>query len=111
MIRPLNLTEHQSSAKALPESADRFEQALVKWFGRHRGVWSGTASELIAAAGTDLWPAGKYSVLWAWMSCRTTDIREWYRSGRARKKETQEKRPRPSRESSAPLIHREIPVR
>ncbi len=62
MIRPLNLTEHQSSAKALPESADRFEQALVKWFGRHRGVWSGTASELIAAAGTDLWPQSPHAL-------------------------------------------------
>jgi hypothetical protein len=49
-------------------------------------------------------PTGKYSILWAWMSYRTTDIREWYRSGRAGKKDTQEKRPRPGQESSAPLI-------
>jgi len=55
VTRPLNLTDHQPRAKVVPESADRFEQALVKWFGRHRGVWSGTATELIAAVGTDLW--------------------------------------------------------
>jgi hypothetical protein len=62
MIKPLNLTEDQSSAKVLPESADRFEQALVKWFGRHRGVWSGTATELIAAVGTDLWPQSPHAL-------------------------------------------------
>jgi putative methionine-R-sulfoxide reductase with GAF domain len=55
MIRPLNPTEHQSSAKVFAESVDGFEQALIKWFDGHRGVWSGTATELIAAVGTDLW--------------------------------------------------------
>jgi hypothetical protein len=46
----------------LPESLDRFDQALAGWFARHRGTWSGTATELIAAvksgadAGSDLWP-------------------------------------------------------
>jgi GAF domain-containing protein len=57
----------QSSADLLPESVDRFDQALAGWFARHQGAWSGTATELIAAvkiaavksgadAGNDLWP-------------------------------------------------------
>jgi len=62
LIKPPNLTEHQSRAKMLPESADRFEQALVKWFGQHRGVWSGTATELIAAVGTDLWAQSPHAL-------------------------------------------------
>src|ERR1700693_530761 len=54
MIKPPNLP--------VPESADRFDQALVKWFGEHRGVWSGTATELIAAVGTDLWPQSPHAL-------------------------------------------------
>ena len=60
MIRPQSL--HESSATVLPESADRFEQALVEWFSLHRGVWSGTATELIAAVGTDLWPQSPHAL-------------------------------------------------
>jgi hypothetical protein len=62
MSRVGNLPQHQSSADLLPESVDRFDQALAGWFARHRGAWSGTATELIAAlksgadAGNDLWP-------------------------------------------------------
>ena len=61
-MRPQNLTEHQLSAIVLPESDDRFDQELVGWFTQHGGVWSGTATELLAAVktrasvGNDLWP-------------------------------------------------------
>jgi len=60
MLRPQSL--HESSATVLPESADRFEQALVKWFSLHRGVWSGTATELIAAVGAHLWPQSPHAL-------------------------------------------------
>lgn len=62
MMRLQNLTEHQLSAIVLPESDDRFDQELVRWFALHGGVWSGTAAELLAAVRTrvdvcnDLWP-------------------------------------------------------
>jgi hypothetical protein len=36
----------------LPASDDRFDQKLVGWFAAHRGPWSGTASELLAAVKT-----------------------------------------------------------
>ena len=62
MTWPQNLTEYQLSAIPLPEPDDRFDQELVEWFALHRGVWSGTAAELLAAVKTrvdvdnDLWP-------------------------------------------------------
>jgi len=45
-----------------PASSVRFDQELARWFAAHGGPWSGTASELLAAAktsagvGNDLWP-------------------------------------------------------
>jgi GAF domain len=57
-----NLTEHQPSAVVLPESDVRFDQELAGWFALHRGVWSGTATELIAAVGTDLWPQSPHAL-------------------------------------------------
>ena len=59
---PRNLTEKQPAPKTLPESTDRFDQALAKWFSLHRGVWSGTATELIAAVGTDLWALSPHAL-------------------------------------------------
>jgi GAF domain len=62
MIRSENLTEHQLSAIVPPEPDNRCDQELVRWFALHGGVWSGTASELLAAVrtrvdvGNDLWP-------------------------------------------------------
>jgi len=62
MIRPENLTEQQLSVTGPPESDDRCDQELVGWFALHGGVWSGTASELLAAVrarvdvGDELWP-------------------------------------------------------
>ena len=57
-----NLTEDQLSAMVPPEPHDRFDQELVGWFAQHGGVWSGTASELLAAVTTrveiasNFWP-------------------------------------------------------
>ena len=62
MIRPENLTENQLNAIVPTESDNRCDQELVRWFALHGGVWSGTASELLAAVrtrvdvGNDLWP-------------------------------------------------------
>jgi len=48
--------------RVLPESNNRFDHELVRWFARHGGVWSGTAAELRAAVQTrvdisnDWWP-------------------------------------------------------
>jgi hypothetical protein len=62
MPSPLDLPQPRSSTQVLAEFDDQFDQALADWFARHRGGWSGTASELIAAvkssadAGNDLWP-------------------------------------------------------
>lgn len=67
MTKPQTLPQDHSSAHVLVESVDGFDQALAAWFSRHRGAWSGTGTELIAAvkrdavkrqvdAGTDLWP-------------------------------------------------------
>jgi hypothetical protein len=45
-----------------PASSVRLDQELARWFAVHGGPWSGTASELLAAAKTsagvekDLWP-------------------------------------------------------
>jgi hypothetical protein len=49
MMRQQNLTQHPLSAIELPESDDRFDQELARWFALHRGGWSGTAAELLAA--------------------------------------------------------------
>ena len=61
MIRSENITEQQLSA-IVPPPDNRCDQELVRWFALHGGVWSGTASELLAAVrtrvdvGNDLWP-------------------------------------------------------
>jgi hypothetical protein len=68
MLRPQNLTEHQLSAMMLPESDDRFDHEVVRWFTQHGGVWSGTAAELLAAVktrasvGNDLWPQSGHAL-------------------------------------------------
>jgi GAF domain-containing protein len=61
-MRPSNLTEHPSSEKVFSASTDRFAQALVKWFGLHRRLWSGTATELIAAVGTEAWSQSPHAL-------------------------------------------------
>jgi GAF domain-containing protein len=66
MATTQDVRQHRLNAQVLTESDDRFDLALARWFARHQGGWSGTASELIAAikssadAGNDLWsqPAG-----------------------------------------------------
>ena len=46
----------------LPQSDDRFDQDLARWFSSRGGAWSGTAAELLASVGTRsdvgscLWP-------------------------------------------------------
>jgi hypothetical protein len=52
----------QPSAKVPPESVDQIDRKLVEWFALRRGIWSGTAAELLAAVragvelSNDLWP-------------------------------------------------------
>lgn len=52
---PQKVTPAQSSANTVSDSSDRLDQELAKWFVLHGGLWSGTASELIATfkAGSD----------------------------------------------------------
>ena len=58
---PPKLIGSQPDLPVSSESVDRFDQGLVEWFGK-RGVWSGTAAELLAAlktmvdSGCDWWP-------------------------------------------------------
>jgi hypothetical protein len=40
---------HQLSLVALPEFDAAFDRELVEWFALRKGVWSGTAAELLAA--------------------------------------------------------------
>jgi len=49
------VTQAQSSANTVSDSSDRLDQELAKWFVLRGGLWSGTASELIATfkAGSD----------------------------------------------------------
>jgi hypothetical protein len=61
MTTTQDLQQHRLDAQVLTQSDDRFDQALARWFARHQGGWSGTASELITAikscddAGSELW--------------------------------------------------------
>ena len=46
--KPQNLKESQLTGLS-PESGDRFDQELAKWFALHGKVWCGTPSALIVA--------------------------------------------------------------
>src|SRR5882724_3631463 len=52
----------QPHPPVISEPVDRFDRKLGEWFSLHRGVWCGTAAELLAAlklgadAGGDWWP-------------------------------------------------------
>lgn len=65
---PERLTEREPDSRLASESAHPVDQILVEWFGE-RGVWSGTAAELLVALkatvdGTcEWWPSSSKALL------------------------------------------------
>jgi len=76
---PTNLTESQPEPQPVSASVDRFDTHLVEWFAK-RSVWSGTASELLAAlksapaVGCN-WLPESSSALVSWVESHQQDLR------------------------------------
>ena len=118
-MRPQNLTEHQLNSMVLAESDVRFGQELAGWFALHGGVWSGTASELLAAVRAridvrnDVWPLSS-RVLYAHIEShmqilRSLGVDVWLRPGNPRMislRWCQENEPAGKPPSASPAINR-----